>query len=556
MDEVRVTRADIARFAGVKRPAVTNWERRHADFPGPLGEGAGGGAEVEVFRATDVLAWLERRAIPSNARHPDEPPGTTYGDRFRTALGEPAAPLLLKTVERLSGPEVERFRGGLSHADYVTVLLSLVYLRGCRPEEWGELTDHADRVRSGLPGQLLAYGLARAAGQSLGPTHGQTLRALAEEQGALLLSDTIRSLDGAGPVERADHAAAFEALLTRYSDLVGRTAGDFFTPRAAVDILAKLVADAPQEITSVHDPFVRAGELLSATLGEVLAGGGDSRVEATGNGVGDHPLVLAGMNLALHGWPDAGLVPGHSAPSADTRAARRTFDRILTNPPFNARTPETPSTRAHWRYGPPPTHNANYDWLQYAVASLAPSGLAAVLMPNIAAMSAHRGERHIRSLMVADGAVEAVIALPSHLFTSTSIPVMVWLLRHPTGSCDEVLFVDASGFGAMVSRVRREFSPQETAAIVQEVASWRAARAAGRPYPGTTGLSRSVPFEDIEKRDFTLSPVVYVSDDIPDFRPLTGAEQLTVLAGRLAAVQHRALAADAVVDELLRRYDL
>src|SRR4051794_20468974 len=61
--DVLVPRPATARLGGVKRPAVTNWERRHADFPTPVDSGA----EVERFRADEVLAWLSGRAVPANA---------------------------------------------------------------------------------------------------------------------------------------------------------------------------------------------------------------------------------------------------------------------------------------------------------------------------------------------------------------------------------------------------------------------------------------------------------------------------------------------------------
>ncbi|GIG17234.1 hypothetical protein Cme02nite_55660 [Catellatospora methionotrophica] len=49
-----VTAADIARLAGVGRAAVSNWRRRHADFPQPVG----GPPNSPMFALADVEAWL------------------------------------------------------------------------------------------------------------------------------------------------------------------------------------------------------------------------------------------------------------------------------------------------------------------------------------------------------------------------------------------------------------------------------------------------------------------------------------------------------------------
>jgi N-6 DNA Methylase len=53
-DPNEVTAADIARIAGVGRAAVSNWRRRHADFPRPIG----GPATSPTFSLDDVQEWL------------------------------------------------------------------------------------------------------------------------------------------------------------------------------------------------------------------------------------------------------------------------------------------------------------------------------------------------------------------------------------------------------------------------------------------------------------------------------------------------------------------
>ncbi|MGW3232713.1 N-6 DNA methylase [Kitasatospora sp. NPDC001095] len=52
-----ITGAEIARLAGVTRAAVSNWRRRHEDFPAP----AGGGPTSPLFNLADVNAWLAKQ---------------------------------------------------------------------------------------------------------------------------------------------------------------------------------------------------------------------------------------------------------------------------------------------------------------------------------------------------------------------------------------------------------------------------------------------------------------------------------------------------------------
>ncbi|WP_326642283.1 N-6 DNA methylase [Streptosporangium sp. NBC_01755] len=51
-----VSAAEIAKLAGVTRAAVSNWRRRHADFPTPVG----GGAHNALFALSEVQTWLDR----------------------------------------------------------------------------------------------------------------------------------------------------------------------------------------------------------------------------------------------------------------------------------------------------------------------------------------------------------------------------------------------------------------------------------------------------------------------------------------------------------------
>lgn len=58
--EALVTAADIARLADVRRAAVSNWRRRHPDFPAPIA----GTAASPLFSLTAVETWFAERGRP------------------------------------------------------------------------------------------------------------------------------------------------------------------------------------------------------------------------------------------------------------------------------------------------------------------------------------------------------------------------------------------------------------------------------------------------------------------------------------------------------------
>src|SRR5882757_126525 len=97
-----VTAAGVARLAGVGRAAVSNWRRRHDDFPKPVG-----GTETSpTFELTAVEHWLRDQGklavVPLHERvwqqAENHPAGTPYALRV-------AGSLLLLIRER---PEVSR----------------------------------------------------------------------------------------------------------------------------------------------------------------------------------------------------------------------------------------------------------------------------------------------------------------------------------------------------------------------------------------------------------------------------------------------------------------
>ena len=159
----------------------------------------------------------------------------------------------------------------------------------------------------------------------------------------------------------------------------------------------------------------------------------------------------------------------------------------------------------------PPEGNANFAWLQFAASSLSKSGRAAVLMANGASSSQNPKELSIRSKMIDDGAVACVVALPSHLFSSTSIPVTLWLLRFPTGKPEEVLLIDATASGQMVSRSRRVLTASEINKIARLYTAPRQ-----HETPGTTGsvISSSVSAEQIRAQQYVLNPPRYMPSPV------------------------------------------
>jgi type I restriction enzyme M protein len=259
------------------------------------------------------------------------------------------------------------------------------------------------------------------------------------------------------------------------------------------------------------------------------------------------------MNLALHGVA-AAFAPRPGLALNDDMHAGKRFDAIVANPPFNlSNWADDGSAERHWPFGVPPRGNANFGWLQHAWSALADNGRAAVIMPNGATSSNHSLEGRIRARMVDEGAVEALIALPSQLFSTTAIPVTVWLLRRSAETrSEEILFIDARALGAMVNRSQRDLADDDVHRIASTLTVWRDRRRRGEHYQDERGFSASVDIRDVRRQNYVLMPGRYVHAEVATNKP---TQAIPDLRRDLDDLHRRAIEADAAADRQLGRIE-
>ncbi|MFF1416122.1 N-6 DNA methylase [Streptomyces sp. NPDC058280] len=133
-----VTAAEIARIAGVGSAAVSNWRRRYAEFPTPVG----GTAASPQFSLSEIVDWLKAHGRPVRlspvdevwrameaVRDPGRPGGILAAVGFRL-LGEEPSPHLGQTgggavsLPAELGAHVDGLRDRLSAAEAFEELLS------------------------------------------------------------------------------------------------------------------------------------------------------------------------------------------------------------------------------------------------------------------------------------------------------------------------------------------------------------------------------------------------------------------------------------------------
>ncbi|MEU1707976.1 N-6 DNA methylase [Streptomyces sp. NPDC005706] len=482
-----VTAAGIARLAGVGRAAVSNWRRRHADFPKPVG-----GTETSPsFALAEVEAWL----------------------REQGKLAE--VPLRERVWQQLAG-HPEGPVTALVHAGCVLLLIHE------RPTVWLDVSAGSDeRLAAMLPGaleQVLAVNTpppvnTGAPAHTRPSTHtppAAPTPALHTPTGPQLLPSAPLLRGAAELAAETGARQTFEFLLGRHLDANPRQ----YTLTPAE--LARLMADLAGPARTVLDPACGTGALLRAV---------DTRPgqELYAQDGAPDLAALTALRLGLQSRAVVHAAVGDTL-RADAHPELRA-DAVLCHPPFNERNwgHDELAYDARWEYGFPARTESELAWVQHALARLADGGTAVLLMPPAAA--SRRSGRRIRADLLRRGALRAVVALPVGAAPPYNIPLHVWVLRRPdrTPAAPEVLLADTGRFAG-----EARGGPDWQAVRDAVLDAWRAFERAGRLVE-RPGLARSVPVIELLDDDVDLAPARH----LPPAAAADGAEQLTAVRERL-----------------------
>jgi type I restriction enzyme M protein len=232
--------------------------------------------------------------------------------------------------------------------------------------------------------------------------------------------------------------AAYEYLIRDFADSAGKKGGEFYTPRDVVRLMV-LIAD-PKPGMSVYDPCHGSGGMLILSKDYVEENGGDPRDLALAGQEKDGSVwAIAKMNMLLHGIPDADLLNNDDGtvedPAHTSGGELQRFDRVITNPPFSLNYSKDAipfPERFGYGFTPEKGKKADLMFVQHMLAVTRQNGLVATVMPH-GVLFRGGDEGKIRTGLLNDDIIEAVIGLGPQLFYGTGIPACILVLR-PKGS--------------------------------------------------------------------------------------------------------------------------
>ncbi|NQV33779.1 MAG: N-6 DNA methylase, partial [Phycisphaeraceae bacterium] len=229
-------------------------------------------------------------------------------------------------------------------------------------------------------------------------------------------------------------------------------AGQFFTPRAVVHLLVRILG--PQPTDSVYDPACGSAGMLIEAATEVKQSGGSVRqMRFYGQEVNQTSAAIGRMNLFIHEVEDAQIRRDDTLQKpkfTDSNGKLDRFDVVVANPPFSLKDwgADKWATDPHKRAvgGVPPKNNGDYAWVQHMITSMNPdTGRVGVVMPH-GVLFRGGAEAAIRKHLIESDLLETVIGLAPNLFYGTTIPASLMFFR---ANKDEkrkkhILFIDAS----------------------------------------------------------------------------------------------------------------
>lgn len=316
---------------------------------------------------------------------------------------------------------------------------------------------------------------------------------------------------------------AYEYLIGQFAAGSGKKAGEFYTPQQVSTILSRIVILDSQDPTTgpkkridkVLDFACGSGSLLLNVRHQMQRSGGRGIGKIYGQEKNITTYNLARMNMLLHGVKDSefeifhgdSLLNDWDILSEMNPSKKMEFDSIVANPPFSYRwepKEEFANDFRFQKYGVAPKSAADFAFLLHGFHFLREDGTMAIILPHGVLF---RGgvEKQIRTKLLKDGNIDAVIGLPANLFFSTGIPVCILVLKKCKKS-DDVLFINASeGYKKDKRQNRlREGENGEPNDIQKIVETYQFRKEEPR-------YSKRISLERIEQEDFNLNITRYVS---------------------------------------------
>ena len=282
----------------------------------------------------------------------------------------------------------------------------------------------------------------------------------------------------------------FEELLRRFNEENNEEAGEHFTPRDAILLLAHLIFEPVKEnlpkIISLYDPACGSGGMLTEGREYLLSIGVKSNaIQLAGTEINPETYAICKSDLIIKGVDPSGIFHGNTITGKELSEGQQeksvlfsngeTFGYMLTNPPYGKSWKKKKKKIYHDKVlldgrfeltltkfageeevldCTPRTSDGQLLFILEEVNKMKPleyqpQGARVASIHNGSSLftgDAGSGESNIRRYLIENDLVDAIVQLPNNIFYNTGISTYVWVLTNKKQSNrkGKVQLIDAS----------------------------------------------------------------------------------------------------------------
>lgn len=251
----------------------------------------------------------------------------------------------------------------------------------------------------------------------------------------------------------------FEHLVMRFNEQANEEAGDHFTPREVIRLMANLVYTGEQDVytpgifRTIYDPACGTGGMLSESEKFILGQNSQANLALHGQEYNDESWAICCSDMLIKDEDTKNIVLGDTLGDGKTRDGFEgsSFHYMLANTPFGVEWKDQKAVveREHkemgfsGRFGAglPAINDGSLLFLQHMIEKMHPyeqgdenaTGSKIAIVFNGSPLfsgDAGSGPSNIRRWIIENDWLDAIVALPDQLFYNTGIFTYIWLVTN------------------------------------------------------------------------------------------------------------------------------
>ncbi|MDD4347554.1 MAG: class I SAM-dependent DNA methyltransferase [Opitutales bacterium] len=251
----------------------------------------------------------------------------------------------------------------------------------------------------------------------------------------------------------------FEHLVMRFNEQANEEAGDHFTPREVIRLMANLIYTGERDVytpgifRTIYDPTCGTGGMLSESEAFILGQNASANLALHGQEYNDESWAICCADMLIKDEDTSQIVLGDTLGDGKTRDGFgcHQFHYMLANPPFGVEwkdqktivEKEHNELGFHGRFGAglPAINDGSLLFLQHMISKMhryregdeeAVGSKIAIVFNGSPLFSgdAGSGPSNIRRWIIENDWLDAIVALPDQLFYNTGIFTYVWLVTN------------------------------------------------------------------------------------------------------------------------------